>query len=191
MIWLLACSEYGVREADPVPVAEPPGSTDEGHGEAPDWGDCSPGLWGEYSNLPRGLDADAPEDPTTLDWWSSPTHDGYDPILEFGEGWWPVDEGLDGDPAWFAVRWRGWLRVWDAGSHPVVVGAADDVWVQAGDAWLVTSPGPQPYDPQEVELAFDQAGQYPITVWFAQRNDVESGLRFRPLGDGLSLCLGE
>ena len=193
MIWLLlGCSEYGVKPPDPVPVAQPPGSEDEGHGEAPDWGNCSAGMWGEYSNLGIEIEGlEAPADPSELDWWEQPAFEAYDPVLEFGEGWWPVDEGFEDDPAFFAVRWRGWLRVWDRGEHEVVVGAADDLWVYVGDELVLSMPGPQGYAPEEITLSFEQAGQFPLTVLFAQRNDAQSGLRFRPLGEGLSICAGE
>lgn len=199
MIWLLlACSDYSVRTGPEVPVAEPPGRGDDEFGDAPSWSDCTQGWQGDYANLdpddPYVVDAlTAPNDPIELDWWDDPVFSTFDPVLEFGSGWWPVDEGLADDPGVFAVRWRAWMRVWEPGAVPFVVGAQDDVWVVVGDDVALSMPGPQPYEPDQVELDLsDVPSQVPITVYFAHRVSPDSGLRFRPLDpDAVTICLAE
>jgi len=190
MIWLLACSEYGVRQGPDVPVAEPPGAAEDDFGDPPDWGDCTAGFDGLYSNLAVEVEDAEVGDPLTQDWWDAPAFARFDPNLEFGSGWWPVDEGLAGDPAYFAAEWTAWLRVWEDGEHPFVVGAKDDLWVWVNGELVVELPGPQDYAPQEITLPLE-VGQYPLRVRFAQRSSEGSGLRFRPLSEDLSICLPE
>ena len=51
LLFSFGCSEYHVREADPVPVADPPGRDLDDQGQPPDWASCSTGLWGRYANM--------------------------------------------------------------------------------------------------------------------------------------------
>jgi hypothetical protein len=62
-----------------------------------------------------------------------------------------------------------------------------------GDDVALSMPGPQPYEPDQVELDLsDVPSQVPITVYFAHRVSPDSGLRFRPLDpDAVTICLAE
>ena len=108
--------EDGIGNAPPPPPEQPP--EDDGRGNAPDWNNCFQGWIGTYSNLsidhphvnPRPAEEPAPTDPTQLDWWSDPSFEQFDATLDYGQNWWPVDEGFEGDPAYFAVHWQAWIR---------------------------------------------------------------------------------
>ena len=189
------CSEYHVREADPVPVAEPPGRDLNDQGQPPDWTSCATGLWGRYANMSAqhpdvepGPDELAPEDYTTLDWWDDEVFARFDPSLELGQSWWPVDEGLAGDPAYFAVRWNAWLRVYDRGTIELLLASAGDVWVILDGEVIaeLSSSGEMLTTQVPVEM---NAGQFPLEIRYASRSALDSGLRFRVVTGEVDLCM--
>jgi antitoxin (DNA-binding transcriptional repressor) of toxin-antitoxin stability system len=162
------------------------------------------GGWGEpfelaadFDELPDDLAAgdlaaDAPADPTTADWWdpSRLAYRDYAGSLDLGENWWPVDEGVEGDPAWFAVRWTAWIRVWDGGTVSVTLGSATDGYVLVNEQVFAAQPGPHGFAP-ETFTAQLAAGQYPLDVRSAQRGGDESAFRFRVLEGDVSVCYPE
>lgn len=191
----LGCSEYHVREADPVPVAEPPGRDLDEQGQPPDWASCSTGLWGRYSNLSAqhpDVEPDpedpAPDDYTTLDWWDDEVFARFDPSLELGQSWWPVDEGLAGDPAYFAVRWNAWLRVYDRGTLEILLASAGDAWVVLDNEVIAarSSAGEMSAETLSVEM---NAGQFPLEIRYASRSALDSGFRFRVVTGEVDLCM--
>jgi len=190
-----ACTEYRVRGDDPVPPADPPARLPDAQGAPPtDWDACARGFLGRYHNLAPGDVAVAdpsPEDPESVDWWRDETlaFSRYDPSLDFGENWWPVDDGTTGDPGQFAVRWTAWLRVRDRTLVQVVLGAADDAWVRIGDDVVASQ---RDRDVMEAGV-FDVTlapGVYPVDVRFAHRIAQRSGVRVRLLGEP-TLCYPE
>ena len=194
---LFACQDYSLRDPPKVPVATPPGDPGDDGGEPPDWQDCFQGFLGEYSNLPVDhpfvepdpLVEEGPLDLTTLDWWDEPSFHEFSPSLDFGSNWWPVDEGLAGDPAYFTVRWLAWLRAWDDTTLEFSLGSADDVWIILNDEVVLADPGVKDFEPRTVTLDLD-AGQFPIEIRYAHRAG-ESGFRFRVLSGDVSLCYAE
>lgn len=194
---LAGCSEYVVERPDPPPPAEPPGrDPDADFGQPPDWSDCAEGWYGQYYNLTADdpavePDADdrAPDDPTSLDWWDPDrvAWRDFDGTLDLGANWWPVDEGLEGDPAYFAVRWTAWMRVWNGGTLSFTLGSASDGWVLLDGEVLAAQPGPHGFAPEtyDVQVA---AGQYPFDLRVAHRAGDESAFRFRVLSGDVSVC---
>ena len=189
LVFLLACSEYWVREAANVPVADPPGTDDE-LGDPPEWADCFEGLTGYYANLAN----DHPDvqtdvvvsDPTLLDWWDEVVFDRFDPSLVFGSTWYPVDQGLADDPDFFAVRWVGWLRVWSEDEPlQVMLGAGTDAFVSI-DGELVASATNVDYEPETFDLELGK-GQYPLLVWYAHR-DGPGGFQMRFSSGDVTYC---
>ena len=194
---LVACSEYQVREPDALPTAEAPAIPATIYGNPPDWQTCEPGFAGHYTNLTADeMGVAAPDtgvedalDPTALDWWdpSRPSIADFDPSLDFGANWWPLDEGIEGDPAWFAVWWVAWLRVWDDTEASFTLGAATDAWVLLDDVQVAAQSGRTAFEPETVPLSLD-GGQYPVIVYAAQRGGPASALRFRWLTGDVTLC---
>jgi len=198
---LASCQEYTIDGPATVPVATPPAPPDNRDGDPPDWNDCFQGFLGEYTNLPANhpfvepdpLLEEGPLDFTTLDWWDQPSFQQFSPSLDFGSNWWPVDEGLAGDPAYFAVRWNAWIRAWDDTTLEFSLGSADDVWILINDELVFSDTGIKNFDPQTYTIDLE-AGQYPMEIRFAHRSG-ESGFRFRVLSprgqDGTSICYAE
>ena len=188
---LLACSDYRVHAPPPEPVADPPAQDPDAlFGEPPDWENCSPGWLGQYQNLEAApLDAEEEPDPATVDWWE-PSRRAFrrdDASLEFGDAWWPVDQGIAGDPAYFSVRWTGWLRVWEGGTVTVVVGATTDVFLYVNDVLALSLSNELEFEPQAHDLSL-AAGQYPVDLRFAQRDAMASAFRFRLADEDATEC---
>lgn len=202
LVWLaLACNEYVVHDAPPPPVAEPPGQEIDAQGEPPsNWADCSSGFYGLYFNLPADHPdvepaADTPPPaPNQVDWFTTDhlAFAQYDPTLDFGQNWWPVDDGLEGDPAYFAVSWTAWIRMDDGGPLSFVIGSSDDMWVDVDDETIVDRAGVRDFEPETVtsEVSLN-SGVHPIRVRFAHRSGADNGFRFRVLGDTVTLCYPE
>lgn len=199
-----ACSDYTVHQPPPPPPADPPGTTIDAQGEPPaDWDTCGSGHYGIYFNLstddpdvgePVAVDTGPPppdpKDPAAVDFW----HDDhlafsrYDPSLEFGPNWWPVDDGLADDPRYFAVQWTSWLRVYHRTTVQIVLGAATDVWIDIGqDTPIALSDVAFVPDTYGVDL---QPGVYPVKIRYAQRKGQDGGFRFRVLNaaDEAKIC---
>lgn len=207
LLLALACSDYSVREAPPDPPADPPADETHPFGDPPDWNSCKSGLMARYSNLASdhpdvqdelvldtgGIDtADTgwqPLEPEDVDWWDEIAFSSFEPSLEYGPGWAPVDEGLEDDPRFFAVRWEGWLRVTRNGDVPFVLGASTDAWVRVGPDTVARLSG-SAYEP-ETHSANLRTGQYPFEILYAHRAGDELGFRFRFTNDDdVQLCPG-
>ena len=197
MIFLLACSEYVVnQELKREPVQPPPMTEEDYEGQPPNWGACTQGFAGLYfnhdnSHIDFGLDEEeGPEtDPMQLDWWDASyrSFDRYDASLDFGSFWYPVNDGFQGDPDYFAVRWNAWLRVYENNQVvSFVVGSADDFWLLTQDEILFHRAGIHEYELEVVGVAIDR-GQFPISILYAHRSG-NSGLSFRLLSDNAQIC---
>ena len=195
---LTACSDYSVYEPPPVAPAEPPGDEGDDFGDPPDWDDCYEGYLGQYYNLPRTHPDLDPEDPgaeidyTSRDWWDDTylSFQRYDPSLDFGANWWPVDEGLADDPDYFSGRWTAWLRAWNDETIAFTLAAASDAWILIDDEVVGSITGSPDFEPVTIELDID-AGQYPLELRFAQRVTAESGFRFRVIQGETTVCYPE
>jgi hypothetical protein len=193
---LSGCTEYAIHKPPVVPPAKPPGADPTEFGDPPDWQDCYEGWLGSYSNLAidhpdvePGPNADAPDDPYPLDWWDDVAFETYDPDLDFGANWWPVDEGLEADPSYFSGRWLAWVRAWSDTEVTFVLGSSDDSWVLLDEEQLAALPGTHPYEPQEFRVTLE-SGQYPLEVRYAHRAS-DSGFQFRVISGDVSICYPE
>lgn len=199
LLCLFACTEYRIDDGERVPPADPPDDLVDEQGEPPDWNTCSGGFLGLYYNLPALDPAVGPEAPATPTdpadvpaWWGDEvfTFSRFDPTLDFGNNWWPVDEGLEGDPAYFTGSWTAWLRVWDDTDVTMLLGAADDAWVIVDDEIVASVAGAPSLDPVLVSVSMDP-GQYPVRVRYAHRKASAAGFRFRLLQGEASICYPE
>jgi len=207
LLWA-ACQEFTLTPPDDPPVADPPGSDSDEWGDPPDWSACTQQYDGRYFNLPAshpdmlGSSGDtgtagvselpaAPADPTTVDWWDSQyaSFDRLDASLDNGGDWWPVDDGIAGDPQGWSGRWLAWLRIMDSGTQSFVLGAATDAWLLIDGEVVAQVGGDTRFDLETVDLDLS-AGQRRLELRVAQRGG-ESGLSFRPVGDSLAVCVGE
>lgn len=195
LLSLLACQDYTLRDPPLVPVATPPGEPSDERGAPPNWQNCLEGYLGEYSNLTIDHPDVEPEridlalDPDALDWWDTPRFQRFDAGLDFGANWWPVDDGLAGDPAYFSARWRAWIRAWSNTTVRFTYGSADDAWILVNDEIVFADPGVKDFVPETREFSLG-SGQYPLEVRFAHRSG-QSGFRFRVLSGDVSICYGQ
>lgn len=176
----------------PIPVSDP-------ESNPPDWTTCVEGYSGYYYNLPASHPDVEPEEdlapgtlPTALDWWDETglAFVRYDSSLDFGLGWYPVEQGFEGDPDYFAVHWQGWMRVKNNNTTVTFsLAAATDLWVQVGEE-VIALTGVQDFDVQDYALVLN-ANQYPLEVYFAQRAQPSSGLRVKISGQDVRMCYPE
>jgi len=193
---LLGCSEYQVDNPPPVDPADPPGNEDE-FGDPPDWSDCLTGWHGQYVNFAVDdalvnppLDEIPAEDPYRLDWWDDIAFEQFDASLDFGENWWPVDEGLASDPQFFGVHWRAWIRTTSGVDVTLTLGSKDDSWVAVNEEIVAADFGIHAFDPNTY-TTYLESGQYPIEVFYAQRKGAASGFQFRFLTGDVQLCYAD
>lgn len=183
----------GLQEEVKVPVATP--DTGAQQEDAPDWADCGRGWRGAYfnhrSDHPDFGDespTEAPFAPDLVDWWdpSYQSFERYDASLDIGPGFWPVDDGLEGDPAYFAVRWTAWMYVEEALPATVYITASTDLWLRIGDQVLaqVHSDGAVVSESTVLDLP---PGQTPVEVSFAHRRG-DSAVALRVAGEHVHLC---
>ena len=193
---LTACGrDIYLQDQEKVPPAEPPGEEQNTNGEPPDWNNCTQGWRGEYYNLaitdtwvdPRPQDDPAPTKPEGFPYWDGQHWENYDFTLDFGQNWWPVDDGLEDDPKYFAVHWDAWLRAWEGTNFSFLLGSQDDAWVYVNGDPIASQPGIKDFVRTSYEVYLD-AGQYPIEIWFIHRGSDTSGFSFRPVDGNVSLC---
>ncbi len=192
--------DYRVEQKDepPVPVQQPDPDDGDDHGGAPDWASCTAGYLGHYHNWDNDHPdiigeewEEPPFDADLLDWWTPATQvsEQFDPSLDMGTNWWPVDEQLEDDPAYFSARWAAWVRVSENTPVDFTIGASTDLWllVDGEVVHRINTPGSLETEAGQLSLA---PGQYQIELRFAHRGG-ESGLKFRFLSDHIQLCYPE
>lgn len=195
-----ACgTEHHFVPPEKPPVAEPPGEDPTDLGDAPDWQNCLEGWRTQYSNLeaehpwvtPRARDGEVP---TTVDGlaelWEDPEFETFEAVLDFPEGWWPVDDGLEGDPAYFAVHAHAWIRAWSGTTLSFLLGSSDDSFVSVNGEAIAEKPGIHPLVRDRYDIGLE-AGQYPIELWFAHRGSPQAALSFRVIEGDVSICYPE
>jgi len=180
-------------------VAPPPEPPPDPFGTPPDdFFDCDTGYLGQYFNLPVDhpdvealLDADEDDgiEPDSLDWWDSDklVFQRFDPSLDFGNHWWPVDEGLAGDPEYFAVRWTAWIRAVSNTTVELGFGAQDDGWVLIDGERVLELSDSDDFEPAQYSVAIE-GGQHQLDVRFAHRRGVDNGFLFRLLAGEAVIC---
>jgi hypothetical protein len=191
---LLACSDYAVTTPDPPAPADPQGLDPEVDvGSPPDWSSCTAGWHGVYHNLDLGDPGVEPErdtprdDPRELSWWEDVAFREFEPSLDLGTGWWPVDEGIGADPLYFAARFTAWVRGYSDTRMEVLLGSEDDAWLLVNGEVVVARPGLREFEPEVVEVPIE-AGQFPVELRYAHRAGPSSALRFRVLSGDVQLC---
>lgn len=201
---LVACTEYRVHPPAPTPPADPPGTVLDAFGDPPDWATCSEAYLGQYYNL--GADnaevvstgdaaADTAElalDPVDVeqaDLWDDQdlAFQHYDTTLVFGENWWPVDQDLAEDPAYFSVRWTAWLRARDSGGMRIALGATTDGWVLLDDKVVASVEASLDYLPETLDISL-RSGVYPLDIRMAHRAGGNAGFRFRVVSGDVNIC---
>lgn len=198
-----ACSDYDLGSGDDegIPPGDDDASGDDDDGGNPDfdgipWDDCEQGYLGDYYNLPADhpdveIDVGGVEPgslPGSHDWWNPAwwVWSQYDPHLEFGTDWWPVDQGLPGDPQYFAVHWSAWIVVHEAAPFTFEMGSDDDSWLVIDGQVEADLGGIHGLAATEYEAVLDE-GWYAFDIYFAERHTSESGFYFRFTGGPVTI----
>ena len=171
---------------DIVPENEAPGIEADA-GATPDLSACEEGYQASYYNLPashpdmldpaQGLQPGI--QPAQLDWFSDPYfwEGRVDGDLMFGDSWWPVNAGQPGDPAHFAVHWRGWFETDSSRMVTFYLGADDDAWVMIDGKMVADQGGVHPAEERCYSVTID-AGVHRIDIYTADRDAAESSMWF-------------
>lgn len=159
-------------------------------------GELITGYTGLYFNLP----GDHPEvegNVTGVVPGDSPfNHDWYDDVyfsferndlnLTFGSSWFPVDEGLEGDPYYFAVYWQANISVPTDGEYSFLMGSDDDSWLYIDDIMVIDLGGVHALE-EEIGTVNLTAGEHSLDIYFAERHVVESGFYFEFLNESIEI----
>jgi fibro-slime domain-containing protein len=88
--------------------------------------------------------------------------------LDFGARFFPVDEGLAGDPNHFAVHWRAVLHVPADAAYTLTIRADDDAWLLVDDQLLVDLNGVHAPQTRRVNPQL-RNGNHRLDIYFAER----------------------
>jgi fibro-slime domain-containing protein len=189
-LFVVACSQYDLH-AKPIgagpPVVEDTAPTPDTAPPADPYSGCDDGFFADYYNLP----ADHPDvegESTGVRTGDSPyNHDWYDSKywvwrtndknLNFGDGWFPVDQGLPGDPFYFAVHWHATLDVSADGSYPFSMGSDDDSWAFVDGVMVADLGGIHGLEATSFPVDVTK-GQHTLDLFMAERHTSDSGFWF-------------
>ncbi|MBI5000573.1 MAG: PKD domain-containing protein [Euryarchaeota archaeon] len=155
-------------------------------------GDLETGYRGTYFNLP----ADHPDvegsitgvvpgdNPFGHDWYDDRyfSFQRIDSNLEFGGDFFPVDDGLPGDPHYFAVHWQANISVPADGDYSFLMGSDDDSWLYIDGELVIDLGGVHALEENTGSIDLS-TGVHPLDIYFAERHLVQSGFYFRFLDD--------
>jgi fibro-slime domain-containing protein len=122
------------------------------------------------------------------DWWNAMYHSfsrvDSDADLNgaFASSWFPVDDGLPGDPYHFAVHWTGSFYVGSDMTYNYQMGSDDDAWLFIDDDLKLDLGGVHALAMTNDDV-FLTAGWHSIDIFFAERHTVEAGFRLNFFSD--------
>ena len=154
------------------------------------------GYLGHYYNLP----SDHPDMEGTItgivsgdspyyhDWYDEEYHSfsAIDPNLKFGNQFFPLNEGLPGDPYHFAVHWEGYLEITEPGTYSYKMGSDDDSWFYVDGMKEMDLGGIHGFI-QFYGSVYLNVGVHKLDIFFAERHVTQSAFYFKFLDSSLEV----
>jgi fibro-slime domain-containing protein len=195
------CDGDGISD-DQDPDDDDDGALDPDDAEpcAPDFA-CAPGqlevegvaFVGDFFNLPcdhpdleGSVGGVVPGNlPSDYDWYD-PKYYAFsvsrdDLLIDIEEDYFPVDQGLCGDPYYFAAHWYTTAIASHAGTYTLEMGSDDDGWLFIDGALVLDLGGIHALVREAVQIELT-AGPHRFDIWFAERHVTQSGLSFEVVG---------
>lgn len=145
------------------------------------------GFIGHYYNLPSDhQDVEGPvtgiiqgDLPSNHDWYDEAYYSfsSIDTELIFNSGFFPVDDGLDGDPYYFATHWEAQIDISESGLYEYEIGSDDDSWLFIDDVLITDLGGTHSFSISTHEVNLTK-GTHKIDIYFAERHKTQSGFHF-------------
>ncbi len=149
------------------------------------------GFYGLYYNLPENhpdIRTSAVESWSKIgrenDWYNSQyfAFSRVDKNLNFGAGFFPVNQGKPGDPHYFAVNWRAIIEVPKTDNYSYTVTADDDAWIFVDDQLTVNLGGVHS-SKTEAKSIYLTAGYHKLEIFYADRAKRTANFTFLPSGN--------
>lgn len=158
--------------------------------------DCDEGYQVDYYNHVvthpdmeyNAQDAPAGDLPWDHDWFDE-TYFSFrriEPHLAFGNDWFPVDEGLPGDPYHFAARASATLLAQEDAVVWFEMGSDDDGWAFIDGEPVGNLAGLHGLEVSNFSVSLS-AGVHDLEIYMAERHTIQSGLWFRWLDPNIGI----
>lgn len=141
------------------------------------------GFFGQYYNLaiddpgmPKGQKI-TPADGRDRHWYSAAnfSFDRIDANLNFGNKFFPLNEGKAGDPFYFAVHWRAAVYIPEDGTYSFAMTSDDDSWLFINNQLVIDLSNVHAARTGKGSIKL-KAGLYETSIFYAER--VQSGAVF-------------
>ena len=158
------------------------------------------GLYGYYYNLPETLSGmEGAVTGVTTD--TAPLSHGWyvndyfsfasnTPITSFDQpsNFFPVNDGLSGDPFYAAIHWTGSVTLPASGTYQINLGSDDDSWLYINGQLVDSVPGTHPLTYATSSYTATASTTVSVDLYFAERHTVQSGIVFQMPGAIFSPC---
>jgi fibro-slime domain-containing protein len=189
-------------DGDGIPDKDDPDDDNDGVLDEDDYAPCNPDVVcadgkidykgafiGDFYNLPcdhKDMETAVTgvvkgKLPTDYDWYDDKYYsfrlERDSLVISYSENYFPVDEGLCGDPFYFAVHWFTTAVPSQPGTYRFEMGSDDDSWLFIDDKLVIDLGGIHAIERESADVYLDQ-NPHRIDIYFAERHVVQSGLEF-------------